>query len=133
MKILVCGGRDFGQERDMKGQLTAAALLERQFLRDYLNLYYEHHPSLTHVIHGDARGADQQGGVWAKAKGLHEVKVAALWDVHGKAAGSIRNRAMLELLVRGTDVVISFPGGRGTADMVSRALKEGFSVIEAKP
>jgi hypothetical protein len=133
MKILVCGGRNYGQERDIKGQLTAGALLERQFLRDYLNLYFEHHPDLTHVVHGDARGADQQGGAWGRAKGLHEVKVAALWDIYGKAAGSIRNRAMLELLLPGIDVVISFPGGRGTADMVSRALKAGFSVIEAKP
>lgn len=132
MKILVCGGRDFGQERDLKGQLTAGALLERSFLRDYLNLYYEHHPSLTHVVHGGARGADTQAGVWAKLKGLHEVKVEALWDIHGKAAGSIRNRAMLQLLSN-DDVVIAFPGGRGTADMTSRALKQGLSVIEAKP
>jgi hypothetical protein len=132
MKILVCGGRDFGQERDIKGQLTTMALLERQFLRDYLNLYYEHHPDLTHLIHGDARGADQQGGGWARMKGLHEVKVAALWDIHGKAAGTIRNRAMLDLM-HASDVVIAFPGGRGTADMVSRALKGGYAVIAARP
>jgi hypothetical protein len=49
----------------------------------------------------------------------------------GKAAGSIRNQRMLDA-EKHIDVVVAFPGGRGTADMVRRARAAGIHVLEIK-
>jgi UDP-N-acetylmuramoylalanine-D-glutamate ligase len=51
----------------------------------------------------------------------------AKWDLHGKSAGPIRNQQMLDT---GVDLVIAFPGGKGTAHMVSIAKKAGVKVVE---
>jgi hypothetical protein len=48
--------------------------------------------------------------------------------MQGKAAGPIRNQRMID--EGKPDLVIAFPGGRGTADMVSRAKKAGIPVQE---
>ena len=51
----------------------------------------------------------------------------AKWEEHGNAAGPIRNRHMMTWK---PDAVIAFPGGSGTADMVSIARKAGIPVYE---
>jgi hypothetical protein len=54
------------------------------------------------------------------------------WKTHGKAGGPIRNQMMLDDYK--PQVVIAFPGGSGTADMVRRAhATQGIDVIEVKP
>lgn len=53
------------------------------------------------------------------------------WHRDGKAAGPIRNRRML--LEGMPDLVVAFPGGRGTADMVRRARAAGIEVVEPFP
>jgi hypothetical protein len=52
----------------------------------------------------------------------------AQWDRYGEAAGPIRNAWMLEF--GKPDLVVAFPGGRGTADMISKARKAGIEVCE---
>jgi hypothetical protein len=50
----------------------------------------------------------------------------AQWKKHGRAAGPIRNQRMLD---KGKpDLVVAFPGGRGTADMIRRAERAGVPV-----
>jgi hypothetical protein len=50
------------------------------------------------------------------------------WEKYGKAAGPIRNQ---QILVEGKpDLVVAFQGGRGTANMVSRAQQAGVPVVE---
>lgn len=51
------------------------------------------------------------------------------WKKHGKAAGPIRNRRMLTA-PGGTDLLIAFPGGAGTADCVRQARELGIPVLE---
>jgi len=51
----------------------------------------------------------------------------ALWEVHGKSAGFIRNKLMLE--DGQPELVIAFPGGRGTSNMVSLAESAGVEVV----
>lgn len=107
-RILVCGGRDFND----------AALLE-QTLNDL-------EPRL--IIEGGARGADALARSYAMLHGVELQSYPAMWDRDGKAAGPIRNQAML---INGRpDLVIAFPGGRGTADMVRRARAAGVPVSE---
>lgn len=65
---------------------------------------------------------------WARAQLPRVVphRYPAAWDVHGVAAGPMRNRWMANELARyraaGCKVaVLAFPGGDGTADMVKAA------------
>ena len=50
----------------------------------------------------------------------------ANWKKHGRAAGPIRNKQMLEEAK--PDLVIAFPGGAGTANMVKQAREAGVKV-----
>jgi len=109
MRILVCGGRSFAN-------LTAVYTT----LDDYL-------PDVRTVIHGGEQGADQIAGEWAERNGVAVHVFPAQWQKYGKAAGPIRNAQMLE--EGHPDLVIAFPGGRGTADMCRKALRSGVDVI----
>lgn len=53
------------------------------------------------------------------------------WAAYDRAAGPIRNARMI---AEGKpDIVLAFPGGRGTANMVAQARKAGVRVIEIAP
>lgn len=54
----------------------------------------------------------------------------ANWKKFGKAAGPLRNVKMIE--EGKPDVVIAFPGGHGTANMVALAEASGIPVIRAE-
>jgi hypothetical protein len=107
-KILICGGRDFNDK-----------IVIYKVLDEYINgpgISYPYSNLL--VITGGCRGADLVGMGWAEARGIHPCKVDALWDTHGNMAGPIRNRIMALMQ---PDVMIAFPGGAGTADMIKVA------------
>ena len=82
---------------------------------------------VTAIISGCARGADTLGIEWAEARGMEVARFPADWETHGRAAGPIRNQQMLD--DGKPDLVIAFPGGRGTADMVRRARAAGVELI----
>lgn len=121
MKILVTGGRDY-EDYDKFCQVMDRFSPEAQL---------GWHEKVTHIIHGGAKGADAMADRWARDNGIQPVRVDALWDVHGRAAGPIRNKAMLDLLDRKDDVVIAFPGGAGTASMVAIAQAAGVRTASA--
>jgi hypothetical protein len=77
------------------------------------------------VLHGGARGADRLAELWAAARGVPCVAVPADWRRLGRAAGPVRNRAMLAL---GVDLVLAFPGGPGTAGLIALAREAGVRV-----
>lgn len=114
MRVLVCGGRDFS------GTDVAYAALDR-LRREY---------GFDVVIEGDAHGADRIAGFWARKRRLDNLKFPADWAAHGRAAGPIRNQKMLD--EGKPDLVIAFPGGRGTADMVRRAETAGVRVVHVE-
>jgi len=73
-------------------------------------------------------GADTLGQEWAEARGVPCDVFMANWAGLGRKAGPIRNQEMLD---QGRpNMVVAFPGGRGTADMVRRARGAGVEVIE---
>lgn len=112
MIVLVCGGRDFAQKARLFGALDA--------------VHRKH--EITLLIHGDARGADRLGEEWAKRRQIPYLGVPAKWDTLGnKVAGPERNGRMLQWK---PDVVIAFPGGNGTADMIEQASRAGVRVWE---
>lgn len=112
-RVLVCGGRDYQ---------------DSEVLFNTLSMYHEEY-NFAVLMQGGAKGADSEAKRWAQ---YHpEIKVLtfpANWKRNGKAAGPIRNQQML---TEGKpDLVIAFPGGRGTANMVSLARNIGVKVIE---
>lgn len=109
MKLLVCGGRDY---RDWE---TLYRVLDEYLDRTDL------------LIHGGAAGADVMAGDWAAHRGVHVATVLAQWDRYGKRAGYLRNAAMLRLA---PDMVIAFPGGKGTRNMVNLTREAGIELIE---
>jgi hypothetical protein len=112
MKALVCGGRYY----DDWGRFCS-----------FLDRLHAESP-ITAIIEGGAPGADHLAMTWAARMRIPRQRFNADWDKHGKAAGPIRNQQMLD--EGKPDIVVAFPGGNGTADMVSRAKAQGFKVIE---
>ena len=72
------------------------------------------------IIEGYAKGADTLAGEWALARNIHLLTYPANWRKDGKAAGPIRNVRMLE--EGHPDLVLAFPGGRGTPVVVVQSI-----------
>ncbi len=114
MRVLVCGGRDYCDSSTVWGRLDE--------LRRSVPL------GTMMVIQGGATGADQIAREWCGAREVPYDNFAADWNAYGKAAGPMRNQRMLD---QGRpDLVLAFPGGRGTADMMRRAKTAGVRVVE---
>jgi hypothetical protein len=105
--VLVCGGRDFDNER---------------YLFRVLDGLHKARP-IERIIQGGARGADQLARVWAISRNVLFDTYDADWATHGRKAGPIRNQLMLDEGQPG--LVVAFDGGRGTADMLRRAKAAG--------
>lgn len=133
MRILVCGGREYGimPDRcpsDQHRYWRERAARESFFLRETLDCLHAQERIST-IIHGGAKGADTLAGLWAERKGILVQVFPADWKAHGRGAGPIRNRQMI---FEGLPAkVVAFPGGLGTADMVAQARAAGVSVFEA--
>ena len=114
MRLIVCGGRDY---TDTRAIYHAMDRLKARGL-------------VTAVIHGGAPGADSIAGAWADQAGVPVEVFFADWERDGRAAGPKRNQRMLD--EGRPDGVVAFPGGRGTSDMVSRAVRAGLKVWHPK-
>jgi len=112
MKVLVCGGRSF----------TAYETVER-----YLDMLHALH-GFTRVIHGAAIGADRCADQWAGFNRIDCQRFPAEWKVYGKGAGPIRNARMLN--EGQPDLVVAFPGGKGTGNMRKQATEQGVKLFD---
>lgn len=131
LRVLVCGGRTWGWCRnDASPAEFRRVKKERRITFDVLDAI-DAEVKISVIIQGEARGADATAKRWAESRGKHIDPYPADWTRHGKAAGPIRNSLMLK---EGTpDIVLAFPGGVGTADMVSKAVDDdGVVVLDAK-
>lgn len=131
MRVLVCGGRSYADK----------LLLDRKL--DELHAGR----GIILIIEGGASGADFFANVWAKKNGVpvrtFKVTDAEWRDInvpgavvrrrkdgtkYNAAAGIWRNTRMLQ--EGKPDLVVAFPGGDGTANMVEQARRAGVEVIE---
>jgi predicted polyphosphate/ATP-dependent NAD kinase len=108
MRILVCGSRNY---------------TDAELIRGILNIYRDDSPT---IVHGDCRGADSIADHAALMLGYDSERWAADWKKHGRAAGPIRNRQMLD---SGVDLVLAFGVGRGTSDCVGEATRRNIPVV----
>jgi hypothetical protein len=102
-------------------------------LEEYETFYAtmdEHLTQDIRLISGHAPGADTMAEEWAFERCIPIYIFPTRWDGHKKAAGFIRNQQMLD--EGKPDLVVAFPGGRGTADMITRAKKAGIKIIEVE-
>ena len=109
LRVLVCGGReysDYGRVCAVLDEINAATPIRA-------------------IIHGNARGADLLAHSWALGRKVGGWACPANWSRDGKRAGPLRNQRMLG---HSPDLVVAFPGGKGTADMVKRAALAGVTV-----
>lgn len=104
MTWLVCGGRDFQNYL---------------FLSKVLDGLVESMGKPDLIVHGDCRGADRSAGIWGITKNIAVTSVPADWAGGGKKAGYIRNGEMLKRFH--PDLVIAFPGGAGTRNMIRQS------------
>lgn len=107
LRVLVCGGRDYTDGARVNEVLSGLRIEE--------------------MCHGNAKGADRLAAWWAASTKTRCRAYPADWSRHGKAAGPLRNKFMLEDF--DPELVVAFPGGVGTADMVRRAAAAGVEVL----
>lgn len=109
MRVIVTGGRDLKKEDHVWDWLDKIHRLL----------------GITELAQGQCpTGADLLAREWAR---MHNVPLAGFradWDIHGKAAGPIRNQRMLAVFQ--PELVVAFPGGRGT--MNTRGLAEHMGI-----
>jgi predicted polyphosphate/ATP-dependent NAD kinase len=111
MRVIVCGGR---------------GPCDTERVHAVLDWYHSEHP-IGCLMEGGATGVDAAAATWAIEHDVGHMTFEAYWANEGLSAGPKRNTRMLMV---GADVVIAFPGGPGTADMVQKANKKEIPVIK---
>jgi predicted Rossmann-fold nucleotide-binding protein len=121
--IVACGGRDLNWPHPRVATQLLSAAGSRPVHR---------------LLHGGARGADAAIARAAHQLGWSVSVHLANWSRHGRAAGPIRNRELLERALRHalahrsaraevSLLVVAFPGGPGTASLVQQARRMAAS------
>ncbi len=115
-RVIVAGGRDFGNYPYMK------RMLDRVLPGDGEEI---------EVVSGHAKGADRLGERYAEERGLRLRVMPADWKALGRLAGVFRNQRMLEYAMEETPMVVAFWNGvsRGTADMIRRGGRAGVRTV----
>lgn len=110
MRIIVCGGRDYHNQTNIWDVLTEIHLAT----------------PITLIMHGGATGADAIAASWGIMHGVVVEEFLPDWRKYGTAAGPKRNGDMIKY--GNPDLVVAFPGGNGTTDMVAKARQAGITV-----
>lgn len=110
-RVIVAGGRSFQDYARLEAAL------------DYL-LSGKVKDHVIVIVSGTARGADQLGERYARARGHVIDRYPANWDAHGKRAGYLRNSEMAD----NADAVVLFWDGqsKGTGHMLNIAVEKGL-------
>ncbi len=113
MRVLVCGGRD---------------CRDRAFVEKTLDRLLAARGPFERLIHGAARGADRIAGKWARDHGVLEWAFLPEWHRVEARDGLGRNVRMIA--AGAPDLVVAFPGGVGTSNMVEQAKAADIEVLE---
>lgn len=114
MRLLICGGRHYDDADTIRRELDAAHGIE----------------PLTVLIHGGLAGIGTAAEAWAREHNVHVVRYPPNWTLLGNKAEAHRNAFMLTDSRPG--MIIAFPGGRDTAELVRMARAAGLPVLQAR-
>ena len=112
--VICCGGRDYN---------------EPDRIYKFLDRVHSCRP-IKVLIHGACKygGADKHAEDWARSREVDYVGIPAKWKKIGhKGAGPRRNKKML---LTEPHLVIAFPGGSGTANMIKQATEAGVRTVD---
>ena len=121
--LIVTGGRNFSD-------------------RVLVNLALDSAREPVALFHGAASGADTLASEWAQSAGVPEQPFPVTkvdWNTIGRRAGPKRNAKMLDaafqlaVRMRADPVLVTFYGGRGTADCTRQARERGILVLDGMP
>lgn len=115
MRLAVVGTRTF----DREDLLTA-----------YLDRQRKLHSEVT-IVSGGARGADRLAAAYARRHGLPLVQYRPDWAAHGRRAGAIRNRRIVDA----ADGLVAFWDGEspGTRISLEMAVDKGIPATVVSP
>lgn len=109
-RILVCGGRSYAD-------FTSVS---RALVKVHISV------GILLLIHGGVSGADAMTNTWALKYGVPLQVYPPDHERHGEKAIDFRNRLMIS--EGRPHLVIAFPGGPGTADLLEKAAEAGLPV-----
>lgn len=113
MKVIIAGGRDFDDYELLKN--VCSQIIKPDWV----------------VISGCAKGADTLAIDYAKEFNIKYEEYPANWNLHGKSAGSIRNREMLN--ADATHLIAFWDGkSSGTKNMINIAKNANINVLVVK-
>jgi YspA, cpYpsA-related SLOG family len=115
MRVIVTGGRNYSWS-----SVDDAAL-------DHYHANYH----FTELVHGGATGAETGARIWAERRGVPATVMHAEWAKYGNRGTKLRNTAMAQYVGK-EGMVIVFPGGGGTLNMVQKARAMGMAVVYAR-
>lgn len=113
--VAITGGRDFDDYEHLKRVLDAN---HRQ-------------QGITVLRNGGMTGADALSSRWAYENQVDTECFGPKWGTHGRAAGPLRSRRMLgSSYFSHADLLVAFPGGRGTDAAVGIAREMNIPVLD---
>lgn len=88
-------------------------------------------PQITEIVSGGARGADAMAESYAKAHGFPCTVYPADWEKHGRKAGFLRNRQIVDH----ADMVLALWDGesKGTGMTIDLAKRKGVPLVIVYP
>lgn len=113
--VAVCGGRGL-RDADLINRTLGGIHRDR---------------AIRMLVSGGCRGADALCEEWAIENDVPLTVFHPDWSTSGMAAGPVRNQRMLD--EGEPDLLVAFPGGRGTSDMATRARNRNIQVMNLVP
>lgn len=114
MKVIVCGSSRFQGKRQ---------------LFEVLDALHAQTP-ITAIINGGARGADLLASQWARERSVALIRYRAAIDLAGRRQAFLDLNAPM-LSEQHPDLILAFPGGEVSADLIARAQAAGINVVHA--
>ncbi|NVZ99610.1 DUF2493 domain-containing protein [Pseudomonas gingeri] len=111
MRVLICAGRYY-----MNASMCRKVLEAYQQVR-----------RIEVLIHGGNQYLGSTLEDWARETGTHIVRYPSNWQLYGKQAERRRNQFML--LDSEPDLVLAFPGGNDTEELVAQARAIGIETL----
>ena len=110
MRVAVCGGKEF-----MAKYLIGSVLL---------SLHRNSH--ISELLIGNCRGVDAIVAKWAERTGIPVSYYNSDWLAYGADADDVRNQI---LLAECPDIIVLFPGGKRTHDLLNKAIAAGHQYL----